>query len=124
MTPQTPDHGVTLSRGSDATPISLGEGGVITPLVTRGEQGSGVLLGTFRLEPGQIGRFTLPHPSGMREEIYYVVSGELEVSRGAEDRLVAGPGDALFFRPGRDYEVRPRTDAPVEIVWTGSPPSR
>lgn len=119
-------RGPVLSLGTAVVEIPLGVDGAsgrIKPMVTGEDHGSSVTMGTFVLEPGQVSRFELPHPSGMREEIYYIITGELEVADG-EAHIVAGPGDAVFFPPGGSYEVRAHGNLATSIVWSGYPPSR
>jgi ethanolamine utilization protein EutQ (cupin superfamily) len=96
-----------------------GDEGIIKRLIGRG-QDSAVLLGTFRLDPGQQGKFELPHANGMEEEIYYLLSGRLQV-RWVDGELVAEPGDAVFFPAGGGYEIETVGSDPVELIWTAYP---
>jgi ethanolamine utilization protein EutQ (cupin superfamily) len=96
-----------------------GDEGVIKRLIGR-EQESAVLLGTFRLEPGQLGKFELPHANGMEEEIYYLLSGRLRV-RWPAGELVAESGHAIFFPSGGSYDIETVGSAPVDLIWTGCP---
>jgi ethanolamine utilization protein EutQ (cupin superfamily) len=99
-----------------------GDEGTIKRLFSRGD-GSSLLLGTFRLEPGQRGSFALPHANGMEEETYYLLAGRLSVKWDGGE-LTAGPGQAIFFPPGRSYDIETINDAAVELVWTGYPAPR
>ena len=113
---------VVINRGDiPATPIGEGgSGGTMWRLVHMSNTGSGVLFGLFRLEPGQAGDFTLPTPSGMREEIYYLLAGELDV-QWEDGRMTVEAGQAIFFPTGRRYQIAPAGGDAVDIVWTGFP---
>jgi ethanolamine utilization protein EutQ (cupin superfamily) len=97
-----------------------GDDGFIRRLISRGNEGSSVLVGTFRLDPGQRGTFELPHPTGMTEETYCLLAGRLQVSWDG-GRFVAEPGDAIFFPPGGRYEIETLGINAVELIWTGYP---
>ena len=97
-----------------------GDEGVIKRLVTRRAHGSDVLLGTFRLEAGQRGKFELPHATGMEQETYYLLAGRLRVSWGG-GAFVAERGQAIFFPAGGSYDIETLGSTPVELVWTGFP---
>lgn len=96
-----------------------GDEGTIRRLIAR-DQGSSVLLGTFRLDPGQSGSFVLPHANGMQEETYYLLAGRLRVSWGGGE-MVAEPGQAIYFPPGGGYEIETLGSSPVELIWTAYP---
>lgn len=96
-----------------------GDEGAIKRLIGR-QQDSSVLLGLFRLEPGQRGSFTLPHVNGTNEEIYYLLEGRLRVSHDGGE-VVAGPGEAIYFPPGGSYTIETVGDTPVRLVWTAHP---
>ncbi len=96
-----------------------GDEGTIKRLIGR-DQGSSVLLGTFRLDPGQSGSFELPHANGMEEETYYLLAGSLRV-RWDGGELTAGPGQALYFPPGGGYEIETLGSEAVELIWTAYP---
>jgi ethanolamine utilization protein EutQ (cupin superfamily) len=94
--------------------------GTITRLIGRTE-GSSVLFGLFQLDPGQKGEFGLPHPSGMEQEIYYLLAGQLEVTCDGT-RVVAEAGQAVFFPGGATYQIETLGTEPVRLAWTGFPP--
>lgn len=96
-----------------------GDEGTIKRLIGR-DQGSSVLLGTFRLDPGQAGNFELPHANGMREENYYLLSGRLHV-RWSGGEFVAEPGQAIHFPSGGGYEIETLGSSPVELIWSAYP---
>jgi quercetin dioxygenase-like cupin family protein len=51
-----------------------------------------------------------------------VVDGEIEVSRGAGDSVIGGPGFFAVFDPGERHEVRATGDARLLLVlapWPG-----
>jgi ethanolamine utilization protein EutQ (cupin superfamily) len=96
-----------------------GNEGTIKRLVGR-DHGSSVLFGHFRLDPGQRGSFTLPHATGMQQEIYYLLEGRLQVSCGTE-QVVAGPGQTVLFPGGADYHIETLGSEAVQLVWTGFP---
>ena len=93
--------------------------GTIRRLIAR-DQKSTVLLGTFRLDPGQSGKFQLPHANGMEEENYYLLAGRLQV-RWDGDELIAGPGQAIHFPSGNSYEIETLGEEAVELIWTAYP---
>ncbi|MGH2941007.1 MAG: cupin domain-containing protein [Solirubrobacterales bacterium] len=97
-----------------------GDQGTIKRLIRR-EHGSGVFLGTFRLDPGQRGSFELPHANGMEEEIYYLTAGRLKVNWSDGERIIES-GQAIFFPSGGAYEIETVGEGPVELVWTAFPP--
>jgi ethanolamine utilization protein EutQ (cupin superfamily) len=99
-----------------------GDEGAIRRLISR-DQGSSLLLGTFKLEPGQRGEFSLPHVNGMDEETYFLLAGRLGVAWDGGE-FVAEPGAAIFFPPGRTYRIETIGDTAVELVWTGFPAPR
>jgi mannose-6-phosphate isomerase-like protein (cupin superfamily) len=112
---------VVDSRSVEQARVGLnGDEGTIRRVITRAGQDSSVLLGTFRLEPGQSGRFELPHKTGMQQEIYFLLAGELRV-RWADQELSVGPAQAVFFPAGETYEIETVGDTAVELVWTGYP---
>jgi ethanolamine utilization protein EutQ (cupin superfamily) len=121
------ENGVpVLIESGEAEEIAIGanrDEGYIRRLVTHAEHGSSVLLGTFRLEPGQRGTFELPHASGMEEETYYLLAGRLQVSWDG-GRFVADPGHAIYFPPGGTYAIETLGSTAVELVWTGFPSPR
>lgn len=96
-----------------------GDEGTIKRLIGR-DQGSSVLLGTFRLDPGQRGSFELPHANGMEEENYYLLAGRLRVSWG-DGELIAEPGQAIYFPAGGGYEIETIGADAVELIWTAYP---
>jgi ethanolamine utilization protein EutQ (cupin superfamily) len=97
-----------------------GDEGFVRRLISRGGEGSSVLLGTFRLEAGQRGTFELPHATGMQEETYYLLVGRLRVSWDGGE-FVAEPGHAIFFPSGGRYEIETLGAHAVEVIWTGYP---
>lgn len=121
----TSSHKPVRVRGSHVDEVAIGANGnegTIKRLVTHGI-GSDVLLGTFRLDPGQRGRFELPHPLGMQQEIYYLLAGRLSVTAGGEE-FIAEAGDAILFPAGNTYDITTVGDTAVELVWTGYPAPR
>jgi mannose-6-phosphate isomerase-like protein (cupin superfamily) len=112
---------VVDSRTVDQVPVGPnGDEGTIGRVITRVGQDSSVLLGTFRLEPGQSGRFELPHRTGMQQEIYFLLAGALRV-RWADQEVTVGPAQAVFFPAGETYEIESVGDTAVDLVWTGYP---
>jgi ethanolamine utilization protein EutQ (cupin superfamily) len=99
-----------------------GDEGVIRRLISHGE-GSSLLLGLFKLEPGQGGQFSLPHANGMEEETYFLLDGRLRVAWETGE-FVAEPGAAIFFPSGHTYDIETIGDTAVELVWTGFPAPR
>jgi ethanolamine utilization protein EutQ (cupin superfamily) len=98
---------------------AAGDEGTIRRLIGS-EQGSAVLFGTFRLEPGQSGTFELPHANGLQQEIYHLQRGRLRIAWDGGD-LVAEPGHTVLFPAGGGYEIETIGQVPVELLWTGYP---
>lgn len=117
------DPGIPLLiNGADVEEYAVGaagDEGVIKRLIGR-DQGSSVLLGTFRLEPGQSGKFELPHANGMEEETYFLLGGRLAVRWGGGE-FVAEPDQAIYFPSGGQYEIETVGSEPVNLIWTAYP---
>jgi ethanolamine utilization protein EutQ (cupin superfamily) len=110
---------------ADCAEIPLGESGSegkVRRLIAQSD-GSSVLLGTFKLDVGQRGEFSLPSISGMEEEIYYMLAGVLRI-RWDGGGALAAKGQAVFFPSGRHYVIETVGSAAVELIWTGYPPPR
>ena len=102
-------------------------GGIrLARLITKGTTGSDVLLGVCWLEPGESTTFDLTDP-GHRptpaQETYFVVRGRIRVQH-ADGTFEAGPDQAIWFAPGRRYEVKAVGDAQAYVVYTVSPAPR
>lgn len=73
-----------------------------------------------RYEPGSdTGKVLLMHEG---EEGGIVISGRIEVTVGAERRIL-GPGDAYYFSSKLPHRFRCVGPAPCEIVSACTPPS-
>ncbi|MFN8164413.1 MAG: cupin domain-containing protein [Solirubrobacterales bacterium] len=111
-----------LVDGAEAEGYSIGaegQGGFVRRLISR-DQSSRVLLGLYRLDPGQRTTFELPLENGIEEETYYLLGGRLAVRwRGGE--LVVERGQAIFFPVGGSYAIETVGSTPVELIWTGFP---
>lgn len=111
---------VVTAADCDETPLGKdGAEGTIRRLIGSPD-GSSVLFGTFRLDAGQRGYFSLPAGSGMTQEIYYLLAGVLRITWDGGEALAA-PGQAVFFPSGRHYTIETVGEAAVELLWTGYP---
>ncbi|RLS31493.1 MAG: cupin domain-containing protein [Planctomycetota bacterium] len=68
-------------------------------------------LAEARLAPGMA---TTPHHHKVTEEIYYILSGEAEMTLATKTQRV-GPGDAIAIPPGDRHSIR--TIGNVELVF-------
>ena len=120
---QTPNEAspivVTMTDCEEIPLGNNGAEGTIRELVTH-RDGSGVLLGTFKLNVGQRGEFDLPSENGLEEEIYYLLAGSLRIVwEGGE--AFASQGQAVYFPSGGHYTIETVGSPAVELIWTGHP---
>jgi transcriptional regulator with XRE-family HTH domain len=59
---------------------------------------------------------------GDSEEVFYVVSGDVELQLGAETHVL-GPGDSAQYRSSTPHRVRNRGAERAEVLFIISPPS-
>ena len=87
----------------DTQPFTTVDGSTIRELLAhRNSSIRKQSLAEARLAPG---RATTPHHHAVTEEIYYILSGQAEMTLGHETRQV-GPGDAIAIPPGVRHTIR------------------
>jgi transcriptional regulator with XRE-family HTH domain len=63
-----------------------------------------------------------PYAHGDSEEVFFVVSGEIELQLGGET-FELSEGDSAQYRSSTPHRVRNRGDLPAEVLFIISPPS-
>jgi ethanolamine utilization protein EutQ (cupin superfamily) len=107
----------------DATPAGVR----LARLITKGTTGSDLMLGACWLSPGESTTFDLSAPGGgpvPAQEAYYVINGRVRVRFDDDRDLEAGPQAAVWFAPGRSYEVEVVGEDEVFLIYTVVPAPR
>jgi transcriptional regulator with XRE-family HTH domain len=63
-----------------------------------------------------------PYAHGDSEEVFFVVSGEIELQLGSE-LFELSEGDSAQYRSSTPHRMRNRGDVPAEVLFIISPPS-
>jgi quercetin dioxygenase-like cupin family protein len=120
----------------DAIPWGVVEGSSenlrIRRLITRGRQGSELMLGVASLDPGAETGWWSSMPEdearpgeywmGPVEETYYCTRGQLTLFCD-EGEIEFGPDDAVYLAPGGHYKLKNTGDEAAFFIYNLYPPS-
>lgn len=120
--------------GLDDTPVIAPEDWPervsVANMITKGQDGSNLLLGACWMNPGQEANpwsFENSDPEvpgvthyGPVDEVYFVIKGNLRLT-WQEGSLEMGPDDAVYIAPGWSYALKNVGDDVAFFLWAMTP---